>query len=60
MDLNARRRLLWAGVGGILVTGLPREVLPGVAGVTRALVLAAALLLASLVICRFLPQRPRR
>ncbi len=60
MDLNLRRRFLLAGVGGILVAGLLREILPSAVGSMRALVLAAALILTSLVIYRFLPKRPRR
>ena len=56
MDLDKRRRLLFAGLGGFFLVGLLQVTLPGMPVMERAALQGAALILASLVIFRFLSR----
>ena len=57
MDLDTRRRMLFAGLGGFYLVGLLQVMLPGLPTLERAALQAAGLILVSLVVFRFLSRK---
>ena len=57
MDSDTSARLLWAGVGGIILAGIIRAFAPLGEGLAQAVLEGMALIVASLAIYRFLARR---
>ncbi len=57
MDSDTSARLLWAGVGGVVIAGMVRAVAPMGSGLAQAVLEGMSLIVASLAIYRFLARR---
>ena len=57
MDSDTTARLLWAGVGGIIGTGIVRAFVPIGRGLAQAVLEGMVLIVVSLVVYRFLARR---
>lgn len=57
MNSERTARLLWAGVGGIVIAGIIRALVPVGRGLAQAVLDGMVLIVVSLVIYRFLARR---